>query len=46
MTIVKIVHMTVMPDRGVAAVRAMLMGVIGVVFLVAGGHAVTPSLSS
>jgi hypothetical protein len=44
MTIVKIVHMTVMPNRGVAAVRAMLMGVIGVVFLVA-GHDVTPSLS-
>jgi hypothetical protein len=44
MAIVKVVHMTVMPDRGVAAVRAMLMGVIGVVFLVA-GHDVTPSLS-
>jgi hypothetical protein len=44
MTIVKIVHMTVMPDRGVAAVRAMLMGVIGVVLLVAGSHDVTPSL--
>jgi hypothetical protein len=33
-----------MPDRGVAAVRAMLMGVIGVVLLVAGSHDVTPSL--
>jgi hypothetical protein len=44
MTVVKIVHMTVMPDRGVAAVRAMLMGVIGVVLLVAGSHDVTPSL--
>ena len=39
MTIVKIVHMAVMPNCGVAAVGAMLMGVIGMVLLDAGHDA-------
>jgi hypothetical protein len=43
MTIVKVVYMTVMYDRGVAAVGAVLMGVIGVVFLIA-DHRLAPSL--
>jgi hypothetical protein len=38
MPIVKIVHMAVMANRGVPAVRAMLMGVVGMVLLGAGGH--------
>jgi hypothetical protein len=42
-TIVKIVHVVSMPDRGVAAVRAMPMGVVGMVFLVAGHDIFLPS---
>jgi hypothetical protein len=38
MTIVKIVHMAVMANRGVPAFRAMAMGVVGMVFLGASGH--------
>jgi hypothetical protein len=37
MTIVKIVDMAVMPDRGVAAVRAVLMGMV-VMVLFGAGH--------
>jgi hypothetical protein len=37
MTIVQIVHMAVMANRRMTAVRFMLMGVVGMVF-VAGGH--------
>ena len=40
MAIVKIVHMTIMANRRVAAVRAMLMGVVRMVLLGAGGHGV------
>jgi hypothetical protein len=40
MAIVQIVHMTIMANRRVAAVRAMLMGVVGMVLLGAGGHGV------
>jgi hypothetical protein len=36
MAIVKIVHMAFMPDRSMTAVRAVLMGVVGVMLLVAG----------
>jgi hypothetical protein len=36
MPIVKIVHMTLMADCGVAAVRAVLVGVVSVMLLVAG----------
>jgi hypothetical protein len=38
MAIVQIVHMTVMANRSVSAVRAMLVSVVGVVFLGTGGH--------
>jgi hypothetical protein len=38
MAIVKIVHMAFMENRDVAAVRTMLMGVVRMVFLGAGGH--------
>jgi hypothetical protein len=44
MTIVKIVHMAVMANRGVSAIRAMAMRVALMVFLGAsGGHRQTPS---
>jgi hypothetical protein len=38
MAVVKIVHMAVMANGGVSAVRAMLVGMVGVVLLGAGGH--------
>jgi hypothetical protein len=38
MAIVKIIDMPVMPNRGVPAVRAVLMGVVGMVLLSASGH--------
>jgi hypothetical protein len=38
MTIVQIVYMTVVANRSVSAVRAMLMSVVGVVFLGTCGH--------
>jgi hypothetical protein len=38
MAIMKIVHMAVMANRRVPAVRAMLMGVVGMVILSANGH--------
>ncbi len=42
MAVVQIVHVAVMPDRGVAALRAMLMGMSGMVLLAA-GHALSLS---
>jgi hypothetical protein len=42
MTIVKIVHMPVMPNRSVSAIRAMAMGVVLMVFLGASGHRHAP----
>jgi hypothetical protein len=38
MAVVKIIHMAVMANRGVPAIQAMLMSVIGVMLLGAGGH--------
>jgi hypothetical protein len=38
MTIVQIVHMTLVANRSVSAVRAMLVSVVGVVFLGTCGH--------
>ena len=38
MAIVQIVHMTVMANRSVSAVRGMLVSVVGVVFLGTCGH--------
>jgi hypothetical protein len=38
MAVMKIVHMAIMANRGVSAVRAMLVGMVGVVLLGAGGH--------
>jgi hypothetical protein len=38
MAVVKIVHMAIMANRGVSAVWAVLMGVVGMVLLGAGGH--------
>jgi hypothetical protein len=38
MAIVQIVDVAVMANRGVPAIRAMLMRVVGVVFLRASGH--------
>jgi len=38
MAVVKIIHVTVMANRGVPAIRAMLMSVVGVVFLGTCGH--------
>ena len=38
MAIVQIVHMIVMVNRSVSAVRAMLVSVVGVVFLGTSGH--------
>jgi hypothetical protein len=35
---VKIIHMSVMTNRGVPAIRAMLVSVVGVVFLGTCGH--------
>ena len=40
MAIVQIVHMTIMANCRVAAVRAMLMGMVGMVLLGTGGHGV------
>jgi hypothetical protein len=40
MAIVKIVDMAVMADGGVAAVRAMFVGMVGVVLFSTGGHTV------
>jgi hypothetical protein len=42
MAIVKIVHMAVMANCRVPAIRAMLMSVVGVVFLSTCGHGNTP----
>jgi hypothetical protein len=44
MTIVKIVHMAVMANRRVPALRAMHMSVVGMVFLGASGHRQCSSL--
>src|SRR6266436_1562392 len=41
MAVVKVVHMAVMANRGVPAVRAMLVGVIGMMLLGAGRHDVS-----
>jgi hypothetical protein len=38
MAVVKIIHVAVMANRGVPAFRAMLMSVVGMVFLGACGH--------
>jgi hypothetical protein len=38
MAIVEIIHMAFMPNRGVPAIRAMLVRVAGVMFLCACGH--------
>jgi hypothetical protein len=38
MAVVKIVDMAIMANRGVPAVWAMLMGVVGMVFLSASHH--------
>jgi hypothetical protein len=38
MAIVKVVHMAVVPNRGVPTVWAMPMGVVGMVLLSASGH--------
>jgi len=38
MTVVKIIHMAVMANRGVPAFRAMAMSVVGMVFLGGCGH--------
>jgi hypothetical protein len=43
MTIVKVVHMAVVANRGVSAIRAMAMRVALMVFLGASGHWQTPS---
>jgi hypothetical protein len=42
MAIVKIIHMAFMPNRGVPAIRAMLVRVVGVMFLGACGHVSIP----
>ena len=39
MAVVKIIHVAVMANRGVPAIRAVLMSVVGMVFLGASGHA-------
>src|SRR5882757_4108773 len=41
MAVVKVVHMAIMANRSVPAVRAMLMGVIGMMLLGAGRHDVS-----
>ena len=41
MAVVKVVHMAVMANRSVSAVRAMLVGVIGMMLLGAGRHDVS-----
>jgi hypothetical protein len=38
MAVVKIIHMAVVADRGVPAIRPMLVSVVGVVFLGTCGH--------
>jgi hypothetical protein len=38
MTIVKVIYMAIMPNRRVAAARAMPMGVVGMLLLNASGH--------
>jgi hypothetical protein len=42
MTIVKIVHMPSMANRGVSAIRAMAMSMVRMVFLGASGHRNVP----
>jgi hypothetical protein len=42
MTIVKIVHMPIMANRGMSAIRAMAMRVVRMVFLNASGHRHVP----
>jgi hypothetical protein len=44
MAVVKIIHMAVMANRDVPAFRAMLMSVVGMVFLGACGHVDAPWL--
>jgi hypothetical protein len=44
MAVVKIIQMAVMANRGVPAFRAMLMSVVGMVFLGACGHVAAPCL--
>jgi hypothetical protein len=51
MAVVKIIHVAIVADRGVPAIRPMLVSVVGVVFLSTCGHcersvAVDPSLPS
>ena len=43
MAVMKIVDMAVMADRGVPAIGTMLMRVVGMVLLGAGGHMIFPS---
>jgi hypothetical protein len=38
MTVVKVIYMAVMPNCGMPAARAVLMGVVGMVLLNASGH--------
>jgi hypothetical protein len=45
MAIMKIVHMAVMANRSVPAIRTMLMSVVGMVFLGASGHRQCSSLA-
>jgi hypothetical protein len=44
MAVVKIIHMAVMANRDVPAFRAMLMSMVGMVFLGACGHVDAPCL--
>jgi len=46
MAVVKIVHMAVIAYRCVSAVWAVLMGVVGMVLLGAGGHDTVSSIIS
>ena len=46
MVVVKIVHMAVMANRGVSAVWAALMGVVGMALLGAGDHDTLSSISN
>jgi hypothetical protein len=43
MTVVDVIYMAVMPNCGMAAARAMLMQVVGMVLLNASGHFPAPS---
>jgi hypothetical protein len=46
MAVVKMVHMAIMANRRVSAVWAVLMGVVGMVLLGAGGHYTVSSISN